>query len=271
MQQKRILTEPLPQDERHEETCEECGQAFSTAVDQPLKESIFRLMDRRLYRERMKFDEAWRNLCDLCLDKQQERQRREDIEFAAAAKREKREFNWPNICPVIYRESDPARLPADAVKNWARVVDWKYQERGLILIGPTGAGKTRLCYALLRRLYVEQGHSCKLFKCADFAHELLEIASEGYGAKLRPWLKAICEADVLFLDDFGKMRFSEKVATELFGIVEKRTANGLPIIISTNDTSDTLADRMGDMSAGPLIRRLREFNDTITLTNKPQT
>jgi len=72
-------------------------------------------------------------------------------------------------------------------------------------------------------------------------------------------VNCLATVDVLFFDDFGKMKFTERVESELFAVIEKRTANCLPLILTTNFTGETLEERMTLDRGVPLVRRLREF------------
>jgi DNA replication protein DnaC len=76
-------------------------------------------------------------------------------------------------------------------------------------------------------------------------------------------LQRLYSAPVVFLDDVGKCRLTERGEAELFGLVENRTANGKPIIATTNFVGDSLANTMRGETGQPLVRRLREFCDCI--------
>lgn len=218
---------------------------------------------RRLMRlSRVGFES--RILCDGCLDQLERKCWKDEEEAQATARRQRREINWLGMCPEIFRSSDLAKLPVDARANWDRITGWNHGAKGLILTGPTGSGKTRAAMALLRELYVEQNLSVQIFRCSDFANECIEIVMDAK-ASVRRWLNAICEKDVIFFDDFGKQKFTERVEAELFSVIDRRTSEGMPIIISTNDTGETIAERMSQDRAEPMVRRLREFCEVITL------
>jgi DNA replication protein DnaC len=189
-----------------------------------------------------------RALCPACAARQAEEQRGE----ADRAERARLDAAWNSICPPLYLKTAPARLPQAAL---AEVLGWSLGPRGLLLVGPTGTGKTRAVYLLLRRL-LEAGVRIRAFDCAGFGHECGRRFRDGTG---EDWADALAKADLVFLDDVGKVSFTERYQTELFALVERRAANMLPIIATTNMAGDDLQPRMSADRGQPLVRRLREF------------
>lgn len=139
---------------------------------------------------------------------------------------------------------------------------WTYGSRGLILLGETGKGKTRVAWTLLRRLLVEDWpeRGFLWFDCIGFGHQIARHYKEENAEK---WLEDVAVCDLLFFDDLGKLKLTERAEVELFGLIERRCAAELPIIVTTNDTGDSLAARMSDNRGPAMIRRLREFCDPI--------
>jgi len=184
-------------------------------------------------------------------------------EFYAESERMEMEARWKHICPPLYRQTDPARLPQDKL---SQVMSWSYGPGGLMLLGPTDTGKTRCAFLLLRRL-LEQGRSIRAYDCVGFGHECARQfswkGSFGDGAEWIEWLVGL---DVLFFDDLGKGVFTERVESELFGLIEKRVANLRPIVVTTNMIGRTMADKLSADRSAPLIRRLREFCKVVTFT-----
>lgn len=158
-------------------------------------------------------------------------------------------------CPPIYQDTDRAKLPSQL----DQVLAWTPGPRGLILMGDTGKGKTRCAWELLRQYPKQRRYVA--FDCVSFGHEL----SRKYrGDEAEDWLDSLgTEIPLIFFDDLGKLKLTERAETELFGVIERRCANKLPILATTNDTGNTLAERMSENRGPALVRRLREFCDVI--------
>lgn len=160
-----------------------------------------------------------------------------------------------SICPPLYRQSDPARLPQ---KQLDEVMAWKYGPQGLLLLGTSGTSKTRCAWALIKKLITT--HICPVtaFDCVGFGHAVSKRFAECDGVE--DWLLELAEfKGVVFFDDLGKLKITDRAEAELFGIIERRAANLLPIFATTNDTGASLEERMSDNRGPAMIRRLREF------------
>jgi DNA replication protein DnaC len=75
---------------------------------------------------------------------------------------------------------------------------------------------------------------------------------------VRGWLDRVTEAPVICFDDFMKCKVSERVATELYALVDRRVHSGLPILATMNESGDDIA-RL-DKRFPYMVRRLREFS-----------
>lgn len=171
----------------------------------------------------------------------------------------RRTEKFTKACPPLYQSTDVGRLPQ---RQLGLALAWQYGPRGLILLGETGVGKTRVAWTLLRRVLIEdkKEHTFMWFDAIAFGHKIaLHYRSEDAEA----WLDRVATIPLLFFDDLGKLKLTERAEVELFGVIEGRCAAGLPLIVTTNDTGDSLAARMTDNRGPAMIRRLREFCEPI--------
>ena len=197
--------------------------------------------------------------CDDCMARfnagEQERREHAERQHAKLINQARAE-NWHAACPPLYQNSDESRFPPAA---WRQVKAWEPGPRGLLLAGPTGRCKTRMVWALLKRLMLA-GCSVTAYDSVRFGHDCIDAFRNSDGTR---WFDGLCVCSVLFLDDLGKVPATERVEAELFGVIETRIAHERPILATTNAAGAELTARLSADRGAPMIRRLREFCDVI--------
>lgn len=200
---------------------------------------------------------AEKYVCDPCLESVNNFAELDPISF----KTKDLPFLWKNVCPPLYRDSDPSRLKInpDTISN---VLTWENNPHGIGLAGESGTGKTRLMFMLVKRL-LEEGIRVRATTAKQFENWCHRMFNKDDDARLR--IEECHQARVLFIDDIGKEKYTERVESEFYDLVEDRTSHLLPILWTANATGEKLIQMMGDDRGVPIVRRLREFSEVISI------
>lgn len=120
-------------------------------------------------------------------------------------------------------------------------LDWCDRGKPLILIGPTGIGKSYIARAL-GLLACERGKTSLFLTVTDFLEQLLLARSCNGYLKFRAGL---VRPDVLVLDDLGTRKFTSQEAEDLRDVIEHRSY-GKSTVITTQLPTDHWAEVIGD-------------------------
>lgn len=124
-------------------------------------------------------------------------------------------FNSATLAEVDF--SVPRGLKKAQFLQWAQG-QWLGEHLNLILLGPTGVGKTFLACVLADHL-CKQGFSARYLKTADLLCELKLAKVDGSFPKLRKHLAAF---DLLILDEWLRDPLSANDARELLDLLDDR-------------------------------------------------
>ncbi len=192
-------------------------------------------------------------VCDTCSGK-----------LVAAREEELRELrgeSWTQICPPLYRNTDPEKLAIDPM-IMREVLSWQVSPKGIGLVGESGRGKTRLLYLLLNKLYEAKHrvHATTAKRFENCCHRMFDKENEARDAI------AECKStSILFIDDIGKEKYTERVESEFYDLIETRTSYLRPILWTANYGGEQLTKMMGADRGTPIVRRLREFSTVFSV------
>ncbi len=169
---------------------------------------------------------------------------------------------WRSKCPKEFQQTNPGdpRLNQVALK---KVLGWEMNPKGLVLHGATGKGKTRASWLLIKQLIMSgklDGDKFEWMTAADFCDRSSASSAKG---EAYDFLYDLKRAQLLFIDDFGKGKMTERNAGAFFNVMDHRFSNHLPVILTMNYCGKDLVSRLDSDMADPLMRRLIEFCNII--------
>jgi len=150
--------------------------------------------------------------------------------------------------------------------------------RGVVLFGPVGVGKTHLLVAMLRSLVAEKGVRARF---VEFSHLLADLKAgfdrgQGTAALIDP----LVDVELLGIDELGKGRATEFEETVIDEIISRRYNAMRPVLATTNFSDrpptgrrvgnaaqgeasmPTLADRVGPRVYSRLVQTCDFFGVT---------
>lgn len=140
--------------------------------------------------------------------------------------------------------------------------DWRADPMNLLIISPTGGGKTYLACALGISACLN-GHAVTYARMDDLARRL--VIARGDGIAHQKLLNELSQTDLLILDDFLTVGIDSDAASDLFAILANRE-HRLPTVIASQTGPGHWVTELPDrVAADSIVNRLANHARTINL------
>jgi DNA replication protein DnaC len=149
-----------------------------------------------------------------------------------------------------YRAMNPSQERASRFAS-KLAFDYPAIERGLLLMGSVGVGKTHLAVSILKAL-TERGFSCRFYEFGALLKEIQNSYNPISQISELKVLQPIFDADILALDEIGASKTTDWVRDTMAHIINTRYNDKKLTIFTTNylderkaEREETLEDRIG--------------------------
>ena len=137
-----------------------------------------------------------------------------------------------NSTRMSFEPSGPALIGFKAVNAYLERYEPGDENRGMVLHGDVGRGKTHLLVALVRDLIFRHGVTARF---VEFSHLVGDLkAGFDIGRGTHSLLDPLVRVDVLAIDELGKGRNTEFEGTVVDELVSRRYNAAQPILATTN-------------------------------------
>ncbi len=168
-----------------------------------------------------------------------------------------------------YKPSNPSQERAFGYAS-RLTMEYPAVERGLLLMGTVGVGKTHLAVAILKGLS-ERGFKCLFYEFGSLLKEIQDSYNANTKTSELGVLSPVLSSEILVLDEVGASKPTDWVRDTMAHIINTRYNERKLTIFTTNYTDDRRNDReetLEDRIGARLRSRIYEMCKTVNITGE---
>lgn len=150
------------------------------------------------------------------------------------------------------------KIAKNYVQNFEKM---RSDGKGLLFFGNVGGGKT-FTAACIANAVIDRCFSCKMTNFADIANTV-----QGMLDGKQKYYDGLMKYDLLVIDDLLAERKTEYMSEIVFNVIDRRYRSGLPMIVTSNLTSEELRNP-ADVTHQRIFSRLLEMCVPIEVKGK---
>lgn len=182
---------------------------------------------------------------------------RQETALAWRIKRANLPENWSLASFPFARQPGVSRKQIHTLAE----LDFVAKAENLVLIGPTGVGKTGLASGLLLKA-LENGYRCQFIRAQDLFDQMYASLADRSSRQL---LNRLSRLDVLLIDELGYLTLKPEQSNIFFKLMEERYHRH-STIITTNLSYDEWSSFLGNPTmVDALLSRVRHYCHTIRI------
>lgn len=163
-------------------------------------------------------------------------------------------MNWKKFCDINMVPSSYLECSIENLKQFHETAHiFLMRPFSLLLTGDCGRGKTYFLFTLLKELLETKGLHVAHIRYLN-AYELEERVDEEIAncRSAKYFIESLCDVYCLFIDDFGVEKTRERAERNYYKLLDKRLANSMPTVLSTNLTNQEILETYGARIASRL-------------------